>query len=57
VFTAIVVIIVLVALVAGTVLSLRASARTGMPAKDVLERATRRARELEAQEKEGGRPD
>jgi hypothetical protein len=49
--TAIIVIVVVVAFVAGTILSLRRSAKTGMPSRDVLERATRRAREIEAQEK------
>jgi hypothetical protein len=41
---------VIIALVAGTLLSLRASAKTGMPPEDVLERARRRARELESRE-------
>jgi len=55
---AVVIIIVLViALIVGTVVSLRSSAKTGMPSKDVLERATRHARELEAQEKENRDPD
>jgi hypothetical protein len=49
--TAIIAIVVVVAFVAGTILSLRRSAKTGMPPRDVLDRATRRARELEAQEK------
>jgi hypothetical protein len=49
--TALIVIVVVVAFVAGTILSLRRSAKTGMPPRDVLDRATRRARELEAQEK------
>ena len=54
---AIIMIVILVALVAGTVLRLRSSAKTGMPDKDVLERATRRARELESQEKDRDRAD
>jgi hypothetical protein len=49
--TAIIVLVVVIAFVAGTILSLRRSAKTGMPSRDVLERATRRARELEAKEK------
>ena len=49
--TAIIVIIIVVAFLAGTILSLRRSTKTGMPPRDVLERATRRARELEAQER------
>jgi hypothetical protein len=36
--------------VAGTVISLRTTARTGMPSKEVLERAAQRSRELEARE-------
>jgi hypothetical protein len=49
--TAIIVIVIVVAFLAGTVLSLRRSAKTGMPSKEVLDRATQRARKLEAQEK------
>jgi hypothetical protein len=49
--TAIVVIVIVVALLAGTVLSLRRSAKTGMPGPDVLKRATQRARELDAQDR------
>jgi hypothetical protein len=43
--------LVVVAIVAGTVVSLRTTARSGMPSKEVLERAAQRARELEAGEK------
>jgi hypothetical protein len=50
--TAIIVIVIVCALIFGTVVSLRRSTKTGMPPADVLERATRRARELEQQEKE-----
>jgi hypothetical protein len=49
--TAIVVFVVVLAFVAGTLFALRTRARSGMPSKEVLERATRRARELEEQEK------
>jgi hypothetical protein len=49
--TAIVVILLVLAVVAGGLLTLRRSARTGMPSPEVLDRATRRARELEAQER------
>lgn len=49
--TVVVLIVLLVALVVGTMMTLRSSARTGMPSQDVLERAKRRARELEASEK------
>jgi hypothetical protein len=48
--TAIVVFVVVCALVVGTLFTLRTRAKTGMPSKDVLERATRRAKELEAQD-------
>jgi hypothetical protein len=51
---AIVTIVVVIVLIAGGVSSLRASAKTGMPSKDVLDRASRRARELEARDKEDG---
>jgi hypothetical protein len=50
--TAVIVIVIVGAVLAGTILSLRKSTRTGMPPKDVLDRATRRARELEQQEKD-----
>jgi hypothetical protein len=49
--TAAILIVVLVVLILGTMMGLRRSARTGMPSKDVLERAARRAGELEAREK------
>ena len=35
------------------IMSLRSSAKTGMPSKEVLERATRHAREIDAREKHG----
>lgn len=43
--------LIVIAVVAGTVVSLRTTARSGMPSKEVLERATQRSRELEAREK------
>lgn len=49
--TAIIVAIVVAAFVVGGILKLRTTARSGMPTRDVLERATRRARELEEAEK------
>ena len=52
--TAAVVIVVVMVVIVGGVLSLRSSAKTGMPAKDVLDRARRRARELEAKDEDGG---
>jgi hypothetical protein len=51
---AIVTLVVVIVLIVGGVLSLRASAKTGMPSKDVLDRASQRARELEARDKEDG---
>jgi hypothetical protein len=42
---ALIAIVVVVALVAGVVLSLLKSAKTGMPSQDVLDRATKRAEE------------
>jgi hypothetical protein len=47
---AIIVAIVVAAFVVGGILKLRATARKGMPSQDVLDRATQRARELEAAE-------
>jgi hypothetical protein len=49
--TALVIGLIVVAVVAGTAISLRTTARTGMPSKEVLDRAAQRARELEAREK------
>lgn len=48
---AIILFVIVVAVVVSTLLTLRRSANTGMPSRDVLERATRRAKELEEQEK------
>ena len=53
---AIIIILIVVALLVGTLMSLRRSAKTGMPSEDVLKRTTQRARELEAQEKSRGDP-
>ncbi len=49
--TTILIVLVVVVLV-GTVLGLLSSTRTGMPSKDVLERARRRAQQLDAEENE-----
>jgi hypothetical protein len=49
--TAIVILLIVIALIAGTVVSLRTTAKSGMPSKEVLDRATQRSRELEAREK------
>jgi hypothetical protein len=48
---AVVIGLIVIAVVAGTAVSLRTTARTGMPSKEVLERAAQRSRELEAREK------
>jgi hypothetical protein len=48
---AIILIVIVIAVLVSTLLTLRRSANTGMPSREVLERATRRARELEAEEK------
>ena len=48
--TAIIVIVVVCALLAGTILSLRRSTQSGMPPPDVLKRASERARMLDAQD-------
>ncbi len=50
--TMIVIIVVVIIVLVGTVLSLLSSARTGMPSQDVLERARRRAQQLDAEEKD-----
>jgi hypothetical protein len=50
--TAVILIVVLVVIVVGTIFTLRSSAKTGMPSQDVLDRATRRARELDAEDKD-----
>jgi uncharacterized membrane protein len=50
--TAVIIIVIVLAILVTAILSLRSSARKGMPSQDVLDRATQRARELEAQEKE-----
>ena len=52
-----IIIVVVVVVLAGTLLSLLSSTRTGMPSKDVLERAKRRERELDSREKEQGNSD
>jgi Protein of unknown function (DUF2897) len=49
--TAIVVIVLVLAFLVGTLVRLRRTAKTGMPSQEVLDRATKRARELEEQEK------
>ena len=48
---AIIIIIIVVGLLVGGIMVLRSSAKTGMPTQEVLDRATRHARQLEEQEK------
>lgn len=48
---AVILIVIVLAVIVSTLLTLRRSAKTGMPPPDVLERAQRRARELEAKER------
>jgi hypothetical protein len=48
---AVILFVIVLAVVVGSLLTLRRSARTGMPPPDVLERAQRRARALEAEER------
>ncbi len=50
--TVIIIIVLVIVVLVGTVLTLLSSARTGMPSKDVLERAQRRAQRLAAEEKD-----
>ena len=49
--TTIVVVLIVVAVLAGTIITLRTTSRSGMPSKEVLDRATQRSRELDAREK------
>jgi Protein of unknown function (DUF2897) len=48
---AFILIVIVLAVVVSSLLMLRRSSKTGMPPPDVLERAQRRARELEAEER------
>jgi hypothetical protein len=48
--TAIVVFLVVIAIVAGTIVTLRTTARQGLPSKDVMDRARQRAREQDARD-------
>ena len=49
---AIVIIVLVVGSIVGGLLTLRQSGRAGMPGKDVLERASKRAREQAASDKD-----
>ena len=48
--TALVVILIVVAILAGTIVTLRTTARQGLPSKEVMERARQRAREQDARD-------
>ena len=48
--TAIVVILIVVAILAGTIVTLRTTARQGMPPKGVMDRARQRTREQDARD-------
>jgi hypothetical protein len=48
---AVIIIVIVVAVLVGGLLTLRSSARTGMPSDDVLKRAKERAKQLEQSEK------
>jgi ABC-type lipoprotein release transport system permease subunit len=48
--TAIVVFLVVLAVVAGTIVTLRTTTRQGLPPKDVMDRARQRAREQNARD-------
>ena len=49
---AILIIVLVIGALIGGLLTLRSSSRTGMPDADVLKRASKRARDLDAAEKE-----
>ena len=48
--TAIVIFLVVLAIVAGTIVTLRTTTRQGLPSKDVMDRARQRAREQDARD-------
>jgi len=52
--TAVILFLIVIAVLAGTTVTLLTSANKGLPSAEVLERAKRRARELEAREKADG---
>ncbi|MEP6548318.1 MAG: DUF2897 family protein [Gammaproteobacteria bacterium] len=49
---AIIIIVLAVGVIVGGLLTLRNSGRAGMPGEDVLKRATKHARELDAEDKD-----
>jgi hypothetical protein len=48
--TAIVIILIVVAILAGTIVTLRTTARQGLPSKEVMDRARQRTREQDARD-------
>ena len=48
--TALVVILIVIALVAGTIVTLKTTARQGLPSKEVMDRARQRTREQDARD-------
>ena len=48
--TALVLFLIVVAIVAGTIVTLRTTARQGLPSKDVMDRARQRTREQDARD-------
>lgn len=48
--TALIVILIVIATVVGTIMTLRTTTRQGMPSKDVMERASQRTREQDARD-------
>ena len=52
--SAFIIIVLVVGLLIGGIMTLRSSAKTGMPSKEVLDRATQHARDLAAKDKAPG---
>jgi hypothetical protein len=48
--TALVLFLIVIAIVAGTIVTLRTTSRQGLPSKDVMDRARQRAREQDARD-------
>jgi Protein of unknown function (DUF2897) len=53
--TAVVIILIVLAILAGTIVTLRTTARQGLPSKEVMERAKQRTRQQDARD-EAERP-
>jgi hypothetical protein len=49
--TAVIVALIVVGILVGTIFTLKSTTRMGMPSKDVIDRAGRRSKELEARDK------